>query len=133
MSSYPTGAVGQHYDENQQHETFHAPPEFDPYNSHRTQPSHDMTVYREPYRDEPSYPLPQAESVNPLGHTKEDSSPSPVEFDPTPRNVPYVHRLPTDSIRSGMLTIFGYRNTRNFRAWRYQQGRPLWTRVSVKL
>jgi hypothetical protein len=135
-SSYPTGAVGQHYDESQkQHETFHDPPVFDPYNTHHAQqPSYDLTAYREPYRDEPSYPVPQLQPVNPLGHIKEDSSPSPDEFNPTPRNVPYVHRLPQTSYTLACShTVFGYRSSRNVRAWRYQQGRPLWARVSAKL
>ncbi|KAI0256947.1 hypothetical protein BJV78DRAFT_1117445 [Lactifluus subvellereus] len=109
MSSYPTGGVGQYHGDNQQHETFHDPPQFDPYNTHRPQDSYDHNAFQEPYQDEPSYPVPQTQSVKPLGQTtKEDDSPSPDEFNPTPREP----------------------STRNLRAWRYQQGRPLWVRGS---
>ena len=90
MTSYP---VAQYQGDSQQHETYNEPPQFDPYNLHRPQESYDLNLYREPYRDEPSNPLPQVQPVQSLAPvTKEESGTafSPDEFAPPSRKVPCV-------------------------------------------
>ncbi|KAH9981041.1 hypothetical protein BGW80DRAFT_1268067 [Lactifluus volemus] len=107
MTSYP---VAQYGGENQQHETYNEPPPFNPYSLHRPQESYDQNHYSQPYTDEPSNPLPQAQPVQSLAPVnKEASAFSPDEFAPPSRKDP---------------------SARNLRAWRYEQGRPLWTRGS---
>ncbi|KAF8478426.1 hypothetical protein DFH94DRAFT_55927 [Russula ochroleuca] len=108
MTSYPT--VSSHYSNNTQDQAYHDPPQF--YNPHPPHDTYDQSGYREPeqYQDEPSYSLPQGPSTEPLGmNTKEEPSDYVDEFNPTPREP---------------------RPPRSLRAWRYQQGRRLWTQGS---
>ena len=133
MSSYPTGGIGQYRGNNQQDEPFHEPPQFDPYKTHAPPDCYGQNAFQVPYQDEPSYPGPQAQSMKPLGRTtKEDDSPSPDEFNPTSQEDACVHRLPAHFVNSDM-SQFSNRSPRNLRAWRYEQGRPLWARVSASL
>jgi hypothetical protein len=125
MTSYP---VAQYGGENQQHETYNEPPPFNPYSLHRPQESYDQNHYSQPYTDEPSNPLPQAQPVQSLAPVnKEASAFSPDEFAPPSRKDPCV----ASACTLASLTIFCDRSARNLRAWRYEQGRPLWTRVSI--
>jgi hypothetical protein len=88
MASYP---VAQYQGDNQQHETYNVPSQYDPYSLHRPQESYDMNLYREPYTDEPSNPLPQERPVQSLAAvTKEGSAFSPDEFTPPSTKVPCV-------------------------------------------
>ncbi|KAH9975148.1 hypothetical protein BJV74DRAFT_863049 [Russula compacta] len=109
MTSYPTGGNSQHYGGNTQHEAYNDPPQFDLYNPHAPHETYDPTGYREPYTDEPSYSLPQAQSTEPLEQTTKEVPYAEEEFNPTARRP---------------------RSSRNVRAWRYQQGRRLWTQGS---
>jgi len=112
-SSYPTGGPSNYYGNNPQDETYQDPPQF--YNPHAPHETYDQSGYREPdlYLDEPSYTLPQGHSAEPLeSNTKEEPDYVAEEFTPTPRN-PVNPRSP-----------------RSLRAWRYQQGRRLWTQGS---
>ena len=93
MPAYPTGAPGQYYvDDSQRAGAAYDPPQFDPYNTHRPQDSYDQqqgAEYREPYMDEPSYPLPQAQPMEPLA--KEEVSVYADEGNPFPRQQRCVH------------------------------------------
>ena len=126
MASYPTGGPSHYYGSNPQDETYHEPPQF--YNPHDT---YDQSGYREPeqYQDEPSYTLPQGQSTEPLGmSSKEEPSAYADEFNPTPRQPRCViteqYCLCPRAYRS-----FENRPPGSVRAWRYQQGRRLWTQV----
>lgn len=127
-SSYPTGGPTHYYGNNPQDETYHDPPQF--YNPHGPHETYDQSGYREPevYVDEPSYTLPQGQSAEPLElNTKEEPDYAAEEFTPTPRKPRCVHRLTAPS--NYLLVCFENRSPRSLRAWRYQQGRRLWTQV----
>ena len=134
-SSYPTGGPGpsNYYGNNPQDEAYHEPPQF--YNPHNPHETYDQSGYREPevYFDEPSYTLPQGQSAEPLeSNTKEEPDYVAEEFSPTPRTPRCVHRLTGHSNALGLLVFFENRSPRSLRAWRYQQGRRLWTQVNTR-
>ncbi|KAI0306347.1 hypothetical protein B0F90DRAFT_1946470 [Multifurca ochricompacta] len=108
MPPYNPGESNQYYGDNQQHETFQDPSQFDPYYTHRPLERFDQSGYREPYKDEPNHSLQQGQSTEPLG-AKGDPSFYADESNATRR-------------MSG--------SARNLRTWRYQQGHNLWTRGS---
>jgi hypothetical protein len=107
MASYPTaGGPSHYYGNNPQDETYHDPPQF--YNPHAPHETYDQSGYREPelYHDEPSYTLPQGQSMEPLGATtKEEPDYAIDEFNPTPREQRCVHRRASPFMYSG-LRIF---------------------------
>lgn len=76
MPSYPTGGPGLYYGADPQQGAYNDPPQFDPYNTRFAHDAaYDQGEYREPYMDEPSYSLPQGQSMEPLGPaTKEEIS-----------------------------------------------------------
>ncbi len=104
MSSFPTAGGPSHYYGNKpQDETYHEPPQF--YNPHAPHETYDQSGYREPelYRDEPSYTLPQGQSMEPLGATtKEEPDYVVDEFNPTPRQSRCVHRRASPFMYSGL-------------------------------
>ena len=92
---YPTatGGPSHYYGNNPQDETYHDPPQF--YNPHAPHETYDQGGYQpDVYLDEPSYPLPQTHSAEPLG-TKEEPDYAAEEFTPTPRKPRCVHRRRT--------------------------------------
>jgi len=117
MPSYPTGEPSQYYVNDPQAGAYNDPRQFDPYITHQPaleparRNAYDTGEYREPYEDEPtSYSFPQGQSMEPLGpNTKEEVSFYVDESNPIPREP---------------------RSARSLRAWRYQQGRRLWTQGS---
>jgi len=93
MTSYPTGGPGLYYGADPQQGVYHDPPQFDPYNTHFAHDAAYDQDYREPYKDdEPSYSLPQGQSMEPLEPTtKEEVSYYAEESNaPTPRKPRYV-------------------------------------------
>ncbi|KAI0293093.1 hypothetical protein BC826DRAFT_1143440 [Russula brevipes] len=111
--AYPSGEASKYYGDSTHPagpEEYHDPPQF--YNPHAPHDTYDPSGYREPepepYKDEPSYSLPQGQSTEPLGAGSKEEPFYAEEFNPAP--------LP--------------RSARNLRAWRYQQGRRLWTQGS---
>jgi len=111
-SSYPpVGGPGLYYGTDPQQGAYHDPPQFDPYTTQFAPHDPYDQEYREPYTDEPSYSLPQGQSMEPLGPStkEEDVSYYADESSAIPRKP---------------------RSARNLRAWRYQQGRRLWTQGS---
>jgi len=100
MSSHPTGGSGLYYGADPQQGAYHDPPhhdppQFDPYNTQFAPHDPYDQEYREPYTDEPSYSLPQGQSMEPLGpSTKEDVDVDvsfyPDESNSIPRKPRYV-------------------------------------------
>jgi hypothetical protein len=86
MPTYPAAGADQYYVNDPQHGTHHEPPpQFDLYNPHQSDPD-PYYQSEEPYMDEPSYSLPQGQSMEPLGQsTKEEVSFYPDEANPTSR------------------------------------------------
>jgi len=84
------------YGDNLQHEAVYDPTQYGGYGSQSTRGTFEPTSYQEPvpYSDEPSYPLPQGQSTEPLGPSpKEDATYFPDEFStPGSRKPGWVHR-----------------------------------------
>ncbi|KAI0273336.1 hypothetical protein BC834DRAFT_853384 [Gloeopeniophorella convolvens] len=109
MSSYAPGQPSHYYTDDSQHDVYHDPP-FDPYSNHRPHDSYDQAGYREPYTDEPQYPMEPTQSTEPLGRGAKEDAPFDVEeFNVNPR-------------QGGSSKL---------RTWRYQnQGGNIWNRGS---
>ena len=106
MTSYPTGGPGLYYGADPQQGVYHDPPQFDPYNTHIAHDAYDQGDYREPYKDElePSYSLPQGQSMEPLEpSTKEEISYYAEEPISTPRKPRYVWSVAP--VRSGLTQL----------------------------
>jgi hypothetical protein len=92
MPAYPTGGADQYYVNEPQHGTYHGTEQFDLYNPHQPSDPYDQSDYRVPYQDEPSYSLPQGQSMEPLGPSnKEEVSFYADAANPIPREPRYVN------------------------------------------
>lgn len=89
MASYPTGGNSQYYRSNPQQEPYPDLPQFELYNPHAPHETYDQSGYREPYKDEPSYPLPPGQPTEPLEETTKEV-PYVEEFNPTARRPRYA-------------------------------------------
>ncbi|KAI9508286.1 hypothetical protein F5148DRAFT_1356321 [Russula earlei] len=115
MSAYPVGGSHQYYGDSAQHGVYNDPTHFGAGNAPLPQDTYRLSGYQEPepesepYMDEPSYSFPRGQSTEPLGPTSKETAFYPNEPTPAPRRP---------------------MSARNLRAWRYQQGRRLWTQGS---